>query len=661
MKKIFSLFLCIVMTASVLFCTPFNSLAFTQEDNQITVSADSSDITEDLRAALKQAGLYATAENRITVKVEPGTYKLTRGLNIYSNTNFVLTGVTFVKADNFSGATMLKTGLADDVSKGYGYYKNITVTGGTFDANAATNENNAGGIWAVHHTDNFKVGGTTFKNCRNSHHISIAGCSNVTVDNCTFENSYRSANNTSNNEAVQLDILDKRHYSGLPDASYDGTANKNIKITNCRFNKVNRGVGSHSSQTGNYMNGFVVKNNTFNNVDGYAVTAVGIINCDISDNKINSCGSGIFYRTVNQNFANTYHYKDGITRDPSTKIRNNVISTKKSPDKNFNVVPYGIKIYGLNVSKNTNLPNDKDSSGKQRVIKAGDYRAYNVTVSSNTVNIGYTGYGIWLNGAVGSNVSSNKITLVKNTSVKDTVHAFRADYCSSPTVSSNTINGNNLSYSGNGINLTGTTGAKLNSNTVSKFKKSCVLLDKKSSATLNQNKVSYSGEHGVYVRNSSKAAFSKNTVSNNKYKGVYFKDTTAANTMSGDKISSNSEHGVAFSKSKGKMTSVTSSKNSGYGIYSSEKSSVTVSSCTVSSNKKDGIYSNNKSSTAISSGSVSSNSGNGIYFTSGAGGSVKSTKISSNKKYGIYITKKAKKVSVSKVKYSKNKSGKIKK
>lgn len=659
MKKIFSLFLCAVMAASVLFCTPVAS--FAQEDNQITVSADSSDITEDLRAALKQAGLSATPENRFTVKVEPGTYELTRGLNIYSNTNFDLTGVTFIKANGFSGATMLKTGLADDVSKGYDYYKNITVIGGTFDANAASIESNAGGIWAIHHTDNFKVSGTTLKNCRNSHHISIAGCRNVTVDNCTFENSYRSSGNTANNEAVQLDILDKRHYSGLPAASYDGTANKNIKITNCRFNKVNRGVGSHSSQTGNYMNGFVVKNNTFNNVDGYAVTAVGIINCDISYNKINNCGAGIFYRTVNQNFANTYHYKDGITRDPVTKICNNVISTKKSPDKCFNVVPYGVKIYGVNVSKNSNLPSDKDSNGKQRVIKAGDYRAYNVTVSSNTVTVGYTGYGIWLNGSVGTKVSSNKITLAKNTAVKDTVHAFRADYCSSPTVSSNSINGNNLSYSGNGINLTGTSGAKLTSNTVTKFKKSCVLLDKKSSASLSKNKVSYSGDHGVYVRNSSKAAFSKNTVSNNKYKGVYFKDTTAANTMSGDKISANGEHGVAFSNSKCKLTYVTSSKNSGYGIYSSKKSRVTVAKCTVSSNKKDGIYCNNKSSTAISSCTVSSNKGNGIYFTSGAGGSVKSTKITSNKKYGIYKTKKAKKVAVSKVKYSKNKSGKIKK
>ena len=622
-----------------MFCTPVAS--FAQENNQITVSADSSDITEDLRAALKHAGLSATPENRFTVKVEPGTYELTRGLNIYSNTNFDLTGVTFIKANGFSGATMLKTGLADDVSKGYDYYKNITVIGGTFDANAASIESNAGGIWAIHHTDNFKVSGTTLKNCRNSHHISIAGCRNVTVDNCTFENSYRSSGNTANNEAVQLDILDKRHYSGLPEASYDGTANKNIKITNCRFNKVNRGVGSHSSQTGNYMNGFVVKNNTFNNVDGFAVTTVGIINCDISYNKINNCGAGIFYRTVNQNFANTYHYKDGITRDPVTKICNNVISTKKSPDKCFNVVPYGIKIYGVNVSKNSNLPSDKDSIGKQRVIKAGDYRAYNVTVSSNTVTVGYTGYGIWLNGSVGTKVSSNKITLAKNTAVKDTVHAFRADYCSSPTVSSNSINGNNLS--------------------VTKFKKSCVLLDKKSSASLSKNKVSYSGDHGVYVRNSSKAAFSKNTVSNNKYKGVYFKDTTAANTMSGDKISANGEHGVAFSKSKGKLTSVTSSKNSGYGIYSSEKSRVTVAKCTVSSNKKDGIYCNKKSSTAISSCTVSSNKGNGIYFTSGAGGSVKSTKITSNKKYGIYKTKKAKKVAVSKVKYSKNKSGKIKK
>ena len=58
---------------------------------------------------------------------------------------------------------------------------------------------------------------------------------------------------------------------------------------------------------------------------------------------------------------------------------------------------------------------------------------------------------------------------------------------------------------------------------------------------------------------------------------------------------------------------------------------------------------------------MSSKKGNGIYFVSKSKGSIKNCKIKKNKKKGIYISSAAGKVSVSKIKYSGNKGGKIKK
>ena len=146
---------------------------------------------------------------------------------------------------------------------------------------------------------------------------------------------------------------------------------------------------------------------------------------------------------------------------------------------------------------------------------------------------------------------------------------------------------------------------------------------------------------GIRLANSSKVNLNKNTVN---VKGVPYVDN-------------------AIFLIKSKSNTLTSNKTTGaklHGIYLTQGSSATINKCTVSSNKSDGIYIT-KSTANIKNCTVSSNKGNGIYFVSKSKGSIKNCKIKKNKKKGIYISSAAGKVSVSKIKYSGNKGGKIKK
>ena len=176
-----------------------------------------------------------------------------------------------------------------------------------------------------------------------------------------------------------------------------------------------------------------------------------------------------------------------------------------------------------------------------------------------------------------------------------------------------------------------------------------IWIDGAKKSNIKNNKITFTNKKyktkqkvfGIRLANSSKVNLNKNTVN---VKGVPYVDN-------------------AIFLIKSKSNTLTSNKTTGaklHGIYLTQGSSATINKCTVSSNKSDGIYIT-KSTANIKNCTVSSNKGNGIYFVSKSKGSIKNCKIKKNKKKGIYISSAAGKVSVSKIKYSGNKGGKIKK
>lgn len=632
MKKSISILLSLVtaITACLCFCG--------------TAFANNYSSAEAIQEALNQnKGAHS---GQITVKVE-GTYTLTERLVIYSDTTFDCTNATFNKG--YENSTLLAIGQNQDAPTGNNYYKNISIIGGTFDGKMTK-----GSILSFAHASNITISGSTFKNCSDGHHLTFAGCDGVTVTGCTFSGTGNSSGD--NMEALQLDILEVEHFPNYKDytKSYDGTMNTNITITGNTFSDVNRGVGAHSVFSGKYMKNINVSGNTFTNVDGYAVLASSWLNATINNNTISSCGAGIYYKSINPDAANTYKCNGtsyAPTIDEHSEIKNNTMTIIDTQDPTMKQGPYGIRLYGETV--------DTDGS----VIKAGDYRAQNIAIEGNSITVSEDAMGIWLVGAYNNTVSSNSVAY-DNASYASNEKAFgiRLENSNGNTISGNTVAANNVSYVESAVILDKSKSNTISQNTISGAKKHGINVSSNSSATISGNKISGNGENGILCYSKSTISTSKNTISSNKKHGIFVNNCSGKIKLSGDTVSSNKKNGIALQKAGNvTITSAKVKKSGAAGIYLTQSSKASISKCTVSNGKKDGIYSTQKSTAKISGGTVSSNSGNGIYFTNKAKGSVKNTKLQKNKKKGIYLTKKVGKITISKVKYSGNKGGKIQK
>lgn len=640
MKKILSVLLSAVMALTCCFC--FGSNAFANDYTEIRVSLTSG---SDAKPAIQEALNTNRGNNGRPIKVivPAGSYTLSDHIILYSNTYLECTGAVFKK--DYSSGTMIAIGLNSDPATGNSYYKNITINGGTFDA-----DKKVGTILKFAHASGITVSNATFKNCYNSHHLGFAGCSDVTISGCTFENNLSTTSD--NMEAIQIDILEAYHFPGLSPVSYDGTMTKNVTITNCTFNDVNRGVGSHSEMAGRYMENITITNNTFNRVVGFAVITSNYINANISNNVINDCGSGIYYRTIIPEYANVYATGALPSADPGSVISGNTISVVNTHDKNYTQFPYGIRVNGENVTA------DKKIDGG--TLKAGDYRAYNVTVTGNHITLKSCANGIWIVGGVNDTVSSNTVTYVKGESAKEKCFALRIDDSKTISVSNNKLLANAVSYVENGLITSKSKDISISKNTISKAKKNGINISSSSTATLRNNTISSNGENGILCYNKSKINTSGNTIKNNKKHGIFIVNSKTNSSISKDKLQSNKGNGISLQKSNAKIRSVNAKQNKGYGIYLTQSASATLTKCTSSSNSKEGIYTTQKSKSTINGGTVSSNKGNGIYFTNGAKGSVKNVKVQKNKKKGIYLTKKVGKITLKNIKYSGNKGGKLK-
>jgi len=462
-------------------------------------------------------------------------------------------------------------------------------------------------------------------------------------------------------EALQLDILEPEHFPNYKDypKSYDGTMNTNINITGNTFTNVNRGVGCHSVFSGKYMSGINISNNTFTNIAGYAVLASSFINTTINNNVITDCGSGIYYKSINPKNGSTERpntYKcNGMsyapTVDASSQICNNQIKVVDTADATSKQNPYGIRLYGEVLGSN------------ESVAVAGDYSAQNINVSGNTISINRGAMGIWLVGAKNNTISNNTVSF-DNPSFKASNKTFgiRLENSSSNSIVSNTVSVNKASYVESAVILDNSKSNTLSYNTISGAKKHGVNITN-SSAVLTSNKITNNGEIGLFCYNGSTVTTNKNTINNNKKHGIFVVNCKKGKSKyKNDTVSSNKIYGIALQNSTGITISGAKVKRNGqYGIYLTQNSKASISKCSVSSNKKEGIYTTQKSTSNINNCTVSSNKGCGIYFTNKAKGSIKNTKVQKNGKQGIYITKKVGKITISKVKYSANKGGKIKK
>ncbi len=589
------------------------------EVNYQTINVTSATIADTeasraIQSALNQAEENATDSNPYRVVVDPGTYTLSSSLRIYSNTDLVLNGVTLTQ-ETGSGYTrnILKVGDTSDENTGY-FYKNITVEGGTLDENG----NSATAIKGVH-VKNFTLKNMTIENTHNSHLMEVAGIDGLTIDGCTFKNqdldTKEKADITNTYEAIQLDIPVRKHIEGYRS---EALQMKNVKIINCTFDKVPRGVGSHTTFLNVPFDNIQITNNKFSNLTSCAIQGMNWSNCTISNNTITNSPRGIALYSV-RDFG-TYlpstaakedgpspAYSDKYTKpsaDQNINITNNTISCSGT-DKYASYEPLAILLEGMNLASATEESSQGDS------VPAGNYFISGAVIKGNTITT--HGHGIRFVDARNSKIASNKITC--------TGKRGAAFY---------------------GIQLRkGSTSDSITKNSITNPSSNGIYLNTKSAASsITGNTIKSAGKYGIDIEQASATTIANNNISNPVVNGIYIFNGSKAGTIKSNTITSAEKYGIDLEKSS--VTTIEKNKISSpgsNGIFVFNKSKVkTIKSNTISSPKKYGIGLDSGTVDLIQSNTITKPANNGInIYNNSFAKNIVSNKISSGKGYGIAV------------------------
>ncbi len=214
------------------------------------------------------------------ITFKAGTYNITKMMTVYSNTKITCEpGVIFKRSCRYQ---MLEMAASEDV-KGYEGTHDVIWKGGTFLAN--TRSEDAITI-VLYHCKNITFEDITVDGCRGYHSIECNSSQNVRINNCIFKNQ-SSLKGVDYREAIQIDFAYQLGYPyrGTTNApANDGTHCKDIYITNCTFENVPNGIGTHTVyETEAYHENIVISDCKFKNIGKCGIQLLGMKNVKISN------------------------------------------------------------------------------------------------------------------------------------------------------------------------------------------------------------------------------------------------------------------------------------------------------------------------------------------------------------------------------------------
>ena len=578
-----------------------------------TFSVDTNDAEDGIQDALDYIRANNSGTTAWIVVFPEGDYIIDNTLNVYSNTTLDLSaGVTLYRDEELT-STMIRIGNQEKDGNVYGYdaYQNITIIGAKNNYAVLDGSGVENALLRFGHATNVKVQYVEFTNVTKAHHAEFAGCKDVLVDSCKFTEFHPfEEDDGTNYEALQLDVLEEYHFPNYP--AYDNSVNQNITITNNEFNKVNRGVGAHSGHVGRYMKNVNISNNTFTDVNGYAIVATNFMDSTITNNKIEKAGSGIYFRHITYDYINYYAGESAnVNTNLNSVISNNTISLKET---SFDNARFGIRVFGEKLSKNVS----KDGN----TIPKGDYRVSNVKVENNNISSTTFANGVWLQGVMNSSVKNNTISYkIASLATSDECDGVKLEKSVNNTLTNNKVydnskekavrygfhikdaSNNNVITSSvvenvvnSGIYVISSTGCNVSKNTISNPGEFGIYLSTKADATVSSNTITKSGSNGIYLNYASKSSLvEKNTITNSGSNGIHLNDKSAVTKLAENKITSSKGQGIYLNgkASCGDMEKNTIASAKEQGIYITEGASVTnINSNSITSPSKCGIYVN---------------------------------------------------------------------
>lgn len=513
---------------------------------QVDASAAKSDFRKAVQNALNQAATQATDEQPVTVKVPEGTYTQDAYLYMQSNTTLDLTGVTVVRS---AATNSIRVGSSDDKNNGAtGYaYHNIKIIGGTIDG--AGKEQT---IVKATHCSDFSMTGVSLKNTRNGHLMEIGGVDGLYINKCTFKDQEITASDRAKAyEAVQLDILSGEHMSGTRS---EVLATKNVSITECDFQDVPRGVGSHTAIANVPVDTITISKCTFRNTKSCAIQSLNWKNVSIHDNVISNAPRGIAIYYAKDNGQGTY-LPSVIAKEGNTTT---VVADKYIPNDKQNIKIYknritlsDIKDPYSNIVKGAIVAAGCKSDGT--IIPTGNYYISQVTIENNKI-VTY-GNGIRITDGKNCVISNNTISCKKSTHADNgganskNYYGIQArDHCDKITIKKNKVN-DSVS---NGIYVS----------------------EKSAAGKIVGNTITNSGKNGIDIENSKAQAIEDNIIKNVKVNGIFVFDNSNCSKICGNTIAKAGNQGISINTKStvGKITGNTISKSKAYGIAFGTKS-----------------------------------------------------------------------------------------
>lgn len=527
---------------------------------EYTVGDGSGDITDELRNTMRLANEDEPGEI-LYVNIRPGTYTIRKNIYIYSDTVLNAEDCTF----NFAyKGTMLKSAHVHDGIRcradegageceigGYNQAHNISVNGGTWDASGAGSSTNTQCIM-FRHADNISISNVTAKGSTN-HAFNLSGVNNATITNCKFTAPTKytgkdshfwgegcapgDATRFNSMEAIHLDFTSR---SGEPNGKpLDNTPCKNISVSNCLFDGVFSGVGTHHANDNKKKRAanITVKDCTFRNLSsspdnkityGRAFSFYTADKVVFTNNKV----EGVYNVVLLDDVSNVQVYNNmGVKRIKGNAfyvrnncngfIQNNSVSdtaqtgvyVDKSPVTVYNnkisdTKTHGIFVINGNANTKINCNTIKNTNKTGVYILNGTTRVFQNNISSTKEQ------GIFANHAGPAVIDKNKVSSSK----KEGIYVYKSD---SVMVKGNTVN----KIKANSIGAMDSKTVKIHSNTVSNGSKNGILVfasnsKERVSADIRNNTIKNNKGLGVLIQNGFNNNICRNTILANGKNGI---------------------------------------------------------------------------------------------------------------------------------------------
>lgn len=458
------------------------------------------------RAELQKA-LYEEHEGKqLIVNVPAGEYEFDGRMYIQSNTTlYSEPGTVYMRTTGY--CTTLSSYNAENDIGGYDQIKNVSIIGGVFDGGGGK-----GQMIRFTHGSNITIQDAIFGNVSDGSHIlSLEGIDGALIDGCTFED-YDMGEEPVKKEALHIDVVHNDKIAPGSD-NYDDAVSQNITITNCNFENVPRGIGSHSAVKGVFPNNISIVNNTFRNIYYDAIKIFNYKDSEISYNTIEDSGNGIFIHTLLSSSNSSPTLYDPL---PGTETED---FPTEAEGYNYNIIVQG------NIIKNI----QKHSASGYGVAVTGhaDYPLGGVSIlnnqigeedeAGNVISKGTDHLGIYLNiCAMYNTVSGNEIISTEKYGI---MLKMNSAY--------NTVESNEIHYPEEyGLYISNSDSTILHANRVVESGRSSFALTGSENCDIQENRSKNSGGGGIVaVKGSHTPVIRLNTIYNPSGNAIYVTDS----------------------------------------------------------------------------------------------------------------------------------------